>query len=343
MNTPIASPFYSDLQESKTETQKETSSGNPKTDNNADDKNAMKPGSRLRHAREQKNISVEQIANKLFLDVNVIKALEIDDYTSLPSTIFVRGYLRNYAKVLDIPPETVLESYEHASKQPLTPVVFTPPQKNQQTQANSNSWWVKAVTAIMAIAGIMLISLWGLNRNSPLPTPEEPKPIVNLELKKPQPIPPPSSTATSEATQPKTSPVVAGTGYTPPTENRTTTEESSAGASEGDKNPTETESASATETTVPEVKKDPGALKVFLKKGMWMMITDKSNKSLYNTTAKDNAEVSVTGTPPFKIKVGRADGSGITVEYMGQTTDFTALPTFSRKGRQATIGTASNP
>jgi cytoskeleton protein RodZ len=340
MNTPIASPFYSDLQESKTETQKETSSGNPKTDNNTDDKNAMKPGSRLRHAREQKNISVEQIANKLFLDVNVIKALEIDDYASLPSTIFVRGYLRNYAKVLDIPPETVLESYQQACKQP-PPPAFTAPQGNQQTQANSNSWWVKAVTAIMAVAGIMLVALWGINRNSPLPTPEEPKPIVNLELKKPQPIPPPSSTSTSEATQPKISPVVADTGYIPPAENSTATEESSASASEGDKNPTGTEGASTTETTVPEVKKDPGALKVFLKKGMWMMITDKSNKSLYNTTAKEDGEVSVTGTPPFKMRVGRADG--ITVEYMGQKTDFTALSTFNRKGKQATIGTTSNP
>jgi cytoskeleton protein RodZ len=340
MNTQIASTFYSDLQESKTETPKETSSVNQKTDNNAVDNNAMKPGSRLRHAREQKNISVEQIANKLFLDVNVIKALEIDDYTSLPSTIFVRGYLRNYAKVLDIPPETVLESYEYTNKKLPTPV-FTDPQRNQQTQASSNSWWVKAVTTIVVFALIVLVALWGLNRNSSLPTSEEPKPTVNLELKKPQPIPPPSSTSTSEATQPKTSPVVAGTGYTPSAENSTATEESSASASEGDKNPTGTESASTTETTVPEVKKDPNALKVSLKKGMWMMITDKSNKSLYNTTAKEDVEISVTGTPPFKMKVARADG--ITVEYMGQKTDFTALPTFSRKGRQATIGTTSNP
>jgi cytoskeleton protein RodZ len=60
------------------------------------------PGHRLRAVRESRHLSREDVAAQLRLDVWIIEALERDDYTALPSPVFVRGYLRNCAALLGV-------------------------------------------------------------------------------------------------------------------------------------------------------------------------------------------------------------------------------------------------
>lgn len=59
-------------------------------------------GQRLAAAREAKNLTPDQVAAELRLDVRMIEALERDDQEALPSAVFVRGYIRRYAALLDI-------------------------------------------------------------------------------------------------------------------------------------------------------------------------------------------------------------------------------------------------
>ena len=73
---------------------------------------SISPGTILRNAREQSDMSVQDAAHQLFLETRVIRALEVDKYDVLPPGVFVRGYLRNYAKLQEISQETVMDSFE---------------------------------------------------------------------------------------------------------------------------------------------------------------------------------------------------------------------------------------
>ena len=59
-------------------------------------------GEVLRKAREAASYSVAYVAAQTHLKEEVIIALENEQYDQLPSDVFVRGYIRSYAKLLDI-------------------------------------------------------------------------------------------------------------------------------------------------------------------------------------------------------------------------------------------------
>lgn len=68
-------------------------------------------GHLLRAAREAKGLSTGAIATQLNLDVRTVEALERDDHERLSAPIFVRGYLRNYARLVGVPEDQVLGPY----------------------------------------------------------------------------------------------------------------------------------------------------------------------------------------------------------------------------------------
>lgn len=65
-------------------------------------------GQRLSSARRALNMSQEQVATELRLNTMLIRALEEEDYTKLPTKMYIFGYLRNYARLLKIPVEPLL-------------------------------------------------------------------------------------------------------------------------------------------------------------------------------------------------------------------------------------------
>ena len=61
-----------------------------------------RPGAKLRHQRESRGLSVRQIANKTLIRERIIRAIETDD-TDWIAPIYLRGYVRAYAKELGRP------------------------------------------------------------------------------------------------------------------------------------------------------------------------------------------------------------------------------------------------
>jgi len=70
------------------------------------------PGKRLREARESKNLSREQVALQLHQEVSTIQALEEDDYARLPGRTYVLGYLRSYARLLQLPENEIIDAVQ---------------------------------------------------------------------------------------------------------------------------------------------------------------------------------------------------------------------------------------
>jgi cytoskeletal protein RodZ len=67
----------------------------------------------LKRSREERNVSIEQVAYATRISLKMLRALEEDDHTALPAATFVRGYLQAYAKYVRIDTQDLLLRYQH--------------------------------------------------------------------------------------------------------------------------------------------------------------------------------------------------------------------------------------
>lgn len=84
-------------------------SNRPDSDNET---GAVAPGEWLREKRESLGWPLEQVGQELRILPSVLRALEENRFEVLEAPIFVRGHLRNYARLLGLSAETILEAYE---------------------------------------------------------------------------------------------------------------------------------------------------------------------------------------------------------------------------------------
>lgn len=60
-------------------------------------------GQRLRFAREQRGWTCEDVGSRLKLQARLIRCIEEDDFSGIAHAVYLRGYLTNYARLLDMP------------------------------------------------------------------------------------------------------------------------------------------------------------------------------------------------------------------------------------------------
>lgn len=73
------------------------------------------PGAALQAAREARELSVPQVADQLRLSSAAVTALEANDWDRLPAPVFVRGYIRAYARLMALDDEELLEGGQSAT------------------------------------------------------------------------------------------------------------------------------------------------------------------------------------------------------------------------------------
>lgn len=87
------------------------------------------PGQQLRAAREELGKSQSEMALLIRMSSQQLKGLENDQYESIPAPMYVRGFIKLYAKKVGLNHEPLIELYERIQKgEPLTdePAVVTP-------------------------------------------------------------------------------------------------------------------------------------------------------------------------------------------------------------------------
>lgn len=62
-------------------------------------------GEILKRTRESRNLTVETVNRETKISVSVIRSLEQDDLDSFSSETYLKGFLKNYAKYLDLDPD----------------------------------------------------------------------------------------------------------------------------------------------------------------------------------------------------------------------------------------------
>ncbi|KPK11373.1 MAG: hypothetical protein AMJ56_06380 [Anaerolineae bacterium SG8_19] len=69
-------------------------------------------GSLLREAREAKGLTLAEAQQSTRINCRYLEALEDGRYDLLPTQVHVRGYLRNYAKYLELDPKPLIDRYD---------------------------------------------------------------------------------------------------------------------------------------------------------------------------------------------------------------------------------------
>jgi cytoskeleton protein RodZ len=322
----------------------------------------MAPGAQLRHLREQQGLSAQNVADKLCLNIKMIQLLEADKYNELPPPIFVRGYIRNYSKVLDIPSDTLIETFNRLIGEESAP--FLTPQLKQKNQTSSEDSWFKALTFTIIIALMILMALWRIYpNNSPTQTASTennggaitlPLPSTMDGMPGEDGIPPvsdgdsvpamglPGISSTVPPVTPMTPDVLASmSGISssppgiPPTLSTTTTPVTNpiAEANSGTGAVAGMDGMGATKTSPP----DPNTLVLSYKNSSWTRVTDSTNKKVYEGVPKSGSSITVTGTPPFKVRVGVT--AGVIANYQGKELDLATHT--ERDGRNFLIGSST--
>jgi cytoskeleton protein RodZ len=115
-------------------------------------------GARLVAARKACKFDIEKVATELKLDVSTIQALESDDHAALPSPIFVKGYLRNYARLVGLGEEDLLRTYTEQAGE-LPPLTITRLSKPAPMLHLPSSRVLRSIVMLLLL-GIMAWLAW---------------------------------------------------------------------------------------------------------------------------------------------------------------------------------------
>lgn len=121
------------------------------------DVNGDLPGNYLAKNREQQGYSTEYVAGKLHLRLKMIELLEKDDYKNMPEAVFIKGYLRAYARLLNLPSAPLLEIFNqnYSAERKSDKALW---QSRRETHRAEHA--VRWVTAIFTVVVLTAVSLW---------------------------------------------------------------------------------------------------------------------------------------------------------------------------------------
>jgi len=118
------------------------------------------PGKRLQIARESRGLDVAQAAEQLHLSRAIVNALEAEDYDKLPARVFVRGYYKNYARLVDVPETLILKEFDDRCPDGdcgAAPAVVA---SRAKTEVHSSHRLVRLVTWLIIISLVAMLAVW---------------------------------------------------------------------------------------------------------------------------------------------------------------------------------------
>jgi cytoskeleton protein RodZ len=115
-------------------------------------------GIRLKSAREAMSLSAKEAAAHLHLSVNIINIIEKEQFADGPPPTFMRGYLRSYARFLNVPDHEISKTLKELEmalpiKNTSLPILNTRP--IQQTDR-----YLHWITYLIILTMIGLVALW---------------------------------------------------------------------------------------------------------------------------------------------------------------------------------------
>lgn len=113
-------------------------------------------GPRLRNAREALRLTVADIARQLRLKSECIEALEDDQYEQMPGATFAKGYLRAYAKIVNLSGDELIADFDRLKLMPTQPSLILPVEKRTFLLKQKPI----RLAALTGIGLLLLIAIW---------------------------------------------------------------------------------------------------------------------------------------------------------------------------------------
>ena len=274
------------------------------------DKAAPRPlGETLAAERERQGLARTDVAQRLHMSAYQIEAIETGDYQRLPRGTFLRGFVRNYAKLLGIAPDALLPLLAETAPHEKAPDIVVPTQNirfDPLSDRFSNPYVKAAALAFVAVAIAFAGMYWWLFIKPTPPgsgarKPAEPQPpatapevVVEKRATPPEPAKeaPKSRAERAEAAKAEAA--------------KAQLAKAEAARAEAAK-----AEAAKTEAAKPAVEKTVvgtgGSVLKFVFKGQsWVEIRDSKGRVLLSKLNAPGSEAEISGKPPFNVVVGNA-------------------------------------
>ncbi|ATC88413.1 DUF4115 domain-containing protein [Pseudoalteromonas sp. NZS127_1] len=261
-------------------------------------------GQILKNHREQANVSIATIAAPLKLSELQIKRLENDEFTLLGPITFVKGYIKNYCRELKVDSAPILAMMP-APPEPAKPANMQSFSRRTEKEANDSRLMFFSYLILAIVIGSS--ALWFWQNATPI---EEQTSNINVAN---------SKMSERQAAQPSIS-------------------EQQQQAEIDDESLLESQSTSSETSTSPEIVKetapiasnsasqdDASSTIVMNFNGeSWVEIYDGEGEKIAFGVKKAGYIMTVSGTPPFSVVLGKHDAVDITLN--GEPVDVSAFP-----------------
>ncbi|CAH0292465.1 cytoskeleton protein RodZ [Pseudomonas frederiksbergensis] len=312
--------------------------------------NRVNPGETLRQARESNGWSLAEVALKLNLTVNSLSNLEAGAFDKLPGHTFARGYIRAYAKLLGMDQAVLVQQFDQSTG--------TDSQGSNVHSLGRIEEPVRVSHTILRIVSLLLLIavigggfVWWQDQTSsrtkdlvslapehvevegadgttqihPLDEPEDQAVAQGeSEGETPLALPQAEEPANAEASAPAPTPAPAAPVATPaaPAHNTAPVVATPAAPVVA-----AVPAAVATAPIAPAVAAaapaapvaGQGQVQLQFSADCWTQVTDGTGKVLLSGLKRKGESVSVSGKPPFAVRLGFARGAQ--VSYNGQVVD----------------------
>jgi cytoskeleton protein RodZ len=249
-------------------------------------------GAALREARTRLGLGVAEVSNRIKFAPRQIEALEADDFARLPEAAFVRGFVRSYARLLQLDPAPLLAALPHAPVQsiPLEAKALTEvPFPGVYSERKPNIIWLASA---LAVAVVLALSAWLFGNRPKVPeapaaakvTDEQKTTVETLALPEAVPL-----LAVLDAAEP-------GSAVTQPPV------------------------APAAKTAEEIGAAQQAIIRLTFDQDAWVEVTDKHGKTLLSQLNPRGSEQGVNGNPPFNLVIGHA--KSVHLYYKGQAIDL---------------------
>jgi len=252
------------------------------------------PGATLLAERRRQGLSVGDVSRQLKLSVRQVEAIERDDFSQYKGSVFVHGFLRNYAKLLGLDPEPLIRSADAMISPPApdAPVKGVEAEivKSEPPGRRGSTFMVVAILAAVAIglfyAGLKdkAPSTKAQSARAPSATAERSVPVVPV----PEPTPPTKAVAENKSES------GSGAGRKPEPVVRAPAAESSKAAPEA---------AAASEAGTNLL-----VVRMVFEQESWVEVKDRNGTQVFGQLNPAGSRRTARGEPPLSIVIGNAAG-----------------------------------
>lgn len=113
-------------------------------------------GTMLKQARLKHSLSIEDVAEKTNIREHYLISIEEGEQEDLPAEVYLRAFLRSYAKAVDIDPDQVIDCYELPPAQVLTRQEERPSVRERKRTQLRKQRITAAIVAILVIVAFIV-------------------------------------------------------------------------------------------------------------------------------------------------------------------------------------------